>query len=447
MNKQIKQILAFLLAICSVVTFMMPTVFATQDAETPEKQPADLTVNFATAFANAGIAEFTYLQSAVAQLNAAYETNKWSVYCGGTDTSIRPNSLYAGGRYRGNYLELQNNNIPTYGATALMPTVFKAPGTGEYRLSVDYGTVSSSDKQGSEFGAYILEMPTTHYTRYNVPNPNDDRVLAKAYTQAPVTSGTLTAENTVSLRRGVEYILVFYVISPDEEARYAHFKNFSLTFENETIEPVSELYTFYTPELGQAYTKLVDKAQELKAAFDAGNHNWRFEAADSAYQFRPVGGNQFRADHASLSYITGASSATSTCFFAIRIQSPGEGKFDLTFTHSGNQWGAKKGSAYIVDAALIDEALGENAENYAEAMSANAYEPGEGVYEAYKAAVTEAIKGKKAAFTVDYTAAGTAEASVAFAAEKEYVIVFTADVAVAVNNAFEHFAVCTEVVV
>ena len=398
--------------------------------EPTDTEPAvDMTVDFATAFANAGIAEFTYLQNAVSQWVDAYEENQWTVYCGGTANAIRPNSLYAGGRFRGNHLEVQNYNIPAYGATAMLPTVFKAPGTGEYRLSVDYGTVSADDKQGSELGAYILEMPGTHYTKYNVPSPNDDRVLAKAYTQAPVASGTLTAENTVSLRRGVEYILVFYVISPDEEARYAHFKNFSLTFEQETIEPVSQLYTFYTPELGQAYTKLVDKAAELKTAFDAGNSNWRFEAADSNYQFRPVGGNQFREDHGALSYVTGGSNASNTCFFAIRIQSPGEGKFDLTFTHSGNKWGAKKGSAYIVDAAVIDEALGENADAYAEAMAANVYEPGEGIYDAYKAAVTNAIKGKNAAMVMDYTVAGTAEARVAFEAEKEYVIVFTSDVA------------------
>ena len=65
MKSTTKRMLAFILALCSLVTFAMPTVFATgtefvvpeagESIETPETRPADLVIDFATAFANAGI--------------------------------------------------------------------------------------------------------------------------------------------------------------------------------------------------------------------------------------------------------------------------------------------------------------------------------------------------------------------------------------------------------
>ena len=88
--------------------------------------------------------------------------------------------------------------------------------------------------------------------------------------------------------------------------------------------PETVVYQFYTEELGRAYTKLLDQAPAIKDAFDEGTGNWRFETADSSYQFRTNGGgNKFRADYASLMYTTGASNATNTRFFALRLKSPG----------------------------------------------------------------------------------------------------------------------------
>ena len=95
------------------------------------------------------------MQNAVSQLNAAYETNKWTVYCDSTGTNIKPNNSYAGGRNRANYLEIRTNKVATYGTTATLAFVFKAPGTGDYNLSVTYGTASVGDNKVAEMGAYI----------------------------------------------------------------------------------------------------------------------------------------------------------------------------------------------------------------------------------------------------------------------------------------------------
>ena len=61
MKTNTKKLLALLLAICSLVTFAMPTVFAT--GETGEaggaqaETPANLEVDFAEGFQNAGVTQ------------------------------------------------------------------------------------------------------------------------------------------------------------------------------------------------------------------------------------------------------------------------------------------------------------------------------------------------------------------------------------------------------
>ena len=362
MSKFSKQLLALVLAICSLVTFAMPTVFAMSNApaaqevgggtEIPEEQPADLTVNFATAFRNAGVAEFTYLQSAALQLNAAYETNKWTVYCGGTDTSIRPNGLYGGGRHRGNYLELQNN--PTYSATALMPTVFTAPGTGEYMLSVDYAGAFSGEKIGAEMGAYILKMPTTHYTKYDVPGPNDGKVLAKAFVQNPETGGIATADKKVTLEKGVEYILVFYVISPDEDARYAEFAGFSLKYMPADAEQPGDLTVNFATAFANAgvaeFTYLQSAVPQLNAAYET--NKWTVYCGGTDTSIRPnglYGGGRHRGNYLELQ---NNPTYSTTALMPTVFTAPGTGEYRLSVDYagafSGERIGAELG-AYILE--------------------------------------------------------------------------------------------------
>ena len=132
-----------------------------------------------------------------------------------------------------------------------------------------------------------------------------------------------------------------------------------------TPVPDSVVYDFYQD---RGNIKVRDEAAGIKEAYDAGELNWRLEAADNPYQFRPSGSNEFLPAYDSMKYFTSTSSNSRTRFIAVRIQSPGAGKYDLTLTHGAGTDGIKNGIVYVVDAALIDEALGANAEAYAQAI-------------------------------------------------------------------------------
>ena len=138
------------------------------------------------------------------------------------------------------------------------------------------------------------------------------------------------------------------------------------TYSEDQDEPVEpSIYRFYN----DAWQGTMISAQTagIKAAFDAGTLNWRYEAAHSGYQFNR--NNKFASGLKSMEYVTGRGG-----WIAVRIQSPGEGKFDLTLTHGAYANGAAKGDVYIIPASAVDEALGEDSAAYAEAMSADPYQ-------------------------------------------------------------------------
>ena len=349
--------------------------------------PADLTVNFATAFENAGVARGTYLQNAVSQLNAAYQMNKWTVYCGGTNDSVRPNNLYAGGRNREGYLEIKNNDIASYGATAVMPSQFVAPGTGEYRLSFDYGTVYSGDHKGAEMGAYILEMPETPFNKYGVPSPTNSNILTKAFVQNPGTSGNVTAENTVVLEEGTEYIIVFYVTSPDTNDAFADFKGFTLTFEKEVpeaTEATTEATEATTPEETTPTEPLPSAAMSVNfrqdfanAGFSHGPYlqtdgSWRTINAGYpntykwAFYLDPTIGKDNSGKPVNTAYPTRIFSdsllfqmrtytAYTKEYTALKFTAPGTGYYSLgvTFSNSPSSHDANHFSAYILN--VVDD--------------------------------------------------------------------------------------------
>ena len=119
-------------------------------------------------------------------------------------------------------------------------------------------------------------------------------------------------------------------------------------------------YTFYNADWKEE--QISAHTAEIKAAYDAGTSNWRYEAASGAYQFPRT--NRFASDYNSMQFVTSAGG-----WIAVRIKSPGAGRYDLTLTHGARAGGAPKGSVYIIDATVIDKALGENAAAYAETMS------------------------------------------------------------------------------
>ena len=194
----------------------------------------------------------------------------------------------------------------------------------------------------------------------------------------------------------------------------------------------STTYTFYNADWKEE--KISAHTAEIKAAYDAGTSNWRYEAASGAYQFPRT--NQFASDYSSMQYLTSAGG-----WIAVRIKSPGAGRYDLTLTHGARAAGATKGSVYIIDAAVIDKALGENAAAYAETMSQDPYQEN-GTTAAFVAcytAVSTAMSKQISVITPNYQAESgkkglTATGDFWFEADKEYVVVFKADTTVTGNS-------------
>ena len=392
------------------------------------------------------------------KLDNAYQTNGWTYYKSSTGTTIwttYPPRFYDTG------LGMYPNATAS---TKVLALKFIAPGTGDFLLGVTPHAISRVEERAERAGAYVL--PMADYDKWTLPSYStvDSRVqLDETQLEA---EEKVEATVPVSLIAGQEYILVFYVYDSTNAEAHADYKGFSLrqieTEEPEETTPTEEttlpeettvptapetdqtVYEFYTAE--NSYVKLRENAAQIKADYDQKRSNWRFEAADSGWQFRipgdsdqKSGTNIFNPEYNSLQYVTGASNSSNTRFFAVRIQSPGEGKYDLTFTHGAGTAGAKKASVYIVDAAVIDAALGENAERYAQAMADNLY--ANEAYTPYKAAIIAAIKDKKAVMTTSYLADAavkglTVEGRYGFAADKEYVMIITSDIAGTSGNLY-----------
>ena len=192
-----------------------------------------------------------------------------------------------------------------------------------------------------------------------------------------------------------------------------------------TEAPAPVVYQFYISEL--ANQKLYGSAAGIKASYDAGERNWRYEGTNYAYQMQANKTNGFASGTQSLEYL-----GSKGKWIAVRIQSPGAGKYDLTYVHGAKNQGAKKGSLYIVKASVIDEALGENAATYAENIAADPYTAnGTDAYTQVTAAIEAAIASQESVIDSDYSATSatigvTDTGSFVFEADTEYVLVFKA---------------------
>ena len=447
----------------SSANLYLVSLLAEKSAEQPE-EPAELIQWSADFVADTAAAGITYGSgnrywsdgNVKTNLDNAYETNGWTYYKSSTGTTIwttYPPRFYDTG------LGMYPNATGSIKVAALK---FVAPGTGDFLLGVTPHVISKAEERAEKAGAYIL--PMADYDKWTLPSYStvDSRVQLDATQLAA--EEKVEATVPAALIEGQEYILVFYVYDTDNANVHADYTGFSLrqveteaptepTEPSESTEPSDPTepsepqgsgdegirYEFYTDD--RANAKVRELSPAIAAAYKNGTGNWRYEAADSSWQFRLAGEsdqkngtNVFNPVYKSMQYVTAASNTANTRFIAVRIQSPGAGVYDLTLTHGASQSGAIKGSVYIVDAAVIDEALGENADTYADTIAQDIYQGTGEAYTAYKTAILGAIKDQDAAIVTNYyaendTTGVTANGRYAFEADKAYVLVFTSDIA------------------
>ena len=448
--KNFKRILALVMVFCTVAAWMIPGVSANEASE-------ELIVKFADVYATAGVAKNAYMQNSASLLNAAYATNKWTVYCDENGAMIVPNYLYVGGRNRADkYLELRT--VSKYGNLSVLPSKFVAPGTGDYEFSISYGTGSQGDPDGIELGAYILEMPETAYTKYNIPGPTSDSILIKASKENPYpdgnNAGSVTADGTVALEGGKEYMLVFYGVRAEDATAetYVSFSQFSLTkpVVEETTEATTEATTEPTTEAttvpAETEPEIQHKTDNLtadffadltaagqtgsgsvkswydshKAAFDAGSISWLAYGANK-YNLVNKNNTATAANGAQFSFNSAKTKAwleltaveAGLGFATLKFVAPGTGDYKLSITYSkrsSSSTNPTDGGAYILEM------------------------PTEGYYTAdtlpgVKDGMAKVNLGENMGKAGTYTSEGT----VSLVTGKEYIIVFYSENAAAGN--------------
>ena len=461
MKKQTKQLIALIMAICSVITFMMPTVFATgaQDGASETN----------------GVVEYQFyipelkdkkLANVAASIKDGYESGiyDWRYEAAASGYQFRLKDVHpgvssdGGNSFHNGYTE----SVQYYGGGSQWFAVrIQSPGAGEYDLTFTHGATTKGgntgkvflvkaseidNKLGANAAAYATAMNQDPYQE------NGESEIFKAYKNAveeafagdtPVMTPNfkatenqkdLTATGTFTFEAGIEYVMIV------QSNGYSYMESLKAT-------PVAEEPPAETPEENrepkhyQIYLsefkdrRLAEILGQVKVGYDAGTYDWRYEAAASAYQFRlkdvhegvtANGGNTFQNNATeSLMYYGGGNQ-----WFAIRIQSPGAGEYALTLTHGAGDRGGNNGKVFFVKASEIDNKLGANAAAYAESMSADPYQTNgaDEAFTKYYEAVTGAMAGKTPVMTPNFYAASatkdlTATGVFTFEAGVEYVMI------------------------
>ena len=468
MKKYAKQIIALLLIVCTVISVAMPTVFANgAEGAGNEPQGQNTTEPVVYQFYKQEWAN-KKVRDEAAGIKAAYDEGSlnWRYEAANTANQFKPTGS---NEFLSAIDSLQYfTSISNSRTTCFIAFRIKSPGAGQYDLTLTHGGRSNGVTNGLVYfvdaaviDAALGENAKAYADAMADPYVSVDGAYA-AFSSAIVsaiadktaainvnfyaesyTKG-MTAQGSFIFEADKEYVAVFVAgKDPNKDSGSILLNSLTAAYsaeQPEVTEPTEATeptlpaegtvkYEFYTQ--AWAGKKVRDESPAISAAYAAGTGNWRIEAPEAAYQFRPAGSNTFLAAYESMRYFTSVTNYKRTRYISVRIQSPGEGKYDLTFTHGAGPSGVKNDNIYIVDAALIDAALGEHAKTYADAMAADLYVSTEGAYDAYYAAITDAIAGKTPAIVANYYAEADtkgvkAEGSFVFGTSKEYVVVFEA---------------------
>ena len=481
MNNATKKMLALLLALCTLISVAMPTVFATGDgdqSQTPEGAAPATPKSVDYLFYREDLTGF--VREKAAGIKAAYDngTGNWRIEASDVPGQYRlatdeGQTKDGNNRFQADTKSLQYFTGASSGSWQRFFAVrIQSPGSGKFDLTYTYGTGSQGAEKGSVYivdaavidnelgeksAAYAEALAQDMYQggAYKTGIYNEYHTLMKAVVKANKSVITdinyytekVSAGNTVmgqyTFEANKEYVVIFTSDKAGPSGNGTLFIS-GLNVTEQVVTTESTEYAFYTAELSGKSIRT--EAAAIKAAFDNATGNWRVEASDVPGQYRLAtdegqtkdGNNRFATDTKSLQYFTGASSGSWQRFFAVRIKSPGSGRFDLTYTYGTGSQGAEKGSVYIVDAAVIDNKLDGKSAAYAEALAQDMYQGGvykTGIYAEYHALMKEVVKANKSVMTdINYysekAATGlTAEGQYYFASGKEYVVIFTSDIA------------------
>lgn len=330
--------------------------------------PTDAAANFAD-----GTLKGNAAQEAVAALYEA-GTVDWKYHSVGNITSDTKSFAFSFGKTSVNYnLTLTASNQ----AGAYFAMTIKSPGTGDYKLTLDYFTHTSGANQGS---VYVLPASVTDIVGAldYYDSLGTFKCESKVTSGTVLGTGTTTFSNTVSMKAGKEYILVF----TNDALSESHTGNGTratlyldkVTLDKQEKTPVLDLDTitynfdlgdlgltygadvnFYDKSLSQAGSTGDSRRAAVTEAYNNGTIYWNYHSATTANPNFKTAGN--KAAYAMYLYDTNWSTEG---YYAAIIRSPGNGNYILNLDYYTHNTGAAEGSAYLLPA---------NTENIAAALT------------------------------------------------------------------------------
>lgn len=368
MKNTFKRIAAFALILCMLLSVVPAVALAEETDSTSVKydfrlNQTDLTFFYTNTNENVGYAS----------INIAEVSNK------GRDSRVALAEYYANGDINWKYHEVSesvaknanftiaaNNEDGTpkvdYGAYirgrdasgahvagSYFAVMIKSPGTGDYKLTLNYYKTKTAAPKGS---VYVMPAGVT-----DIPGAMEYYAPVGSFTNdSTATSFTSTdAEmGTVSMKAGKDYLLVFTMDEVNASGNsYLYIGDVTLDLQAPAQNRDAIEYNFALVDDYSGMSPLKDATvyDGISNKYDAEDLHWK----------DPYTGNKVNGAATGWQFLFGAASTydlylqgsnkTQYCkdvFFAVTVRSPGSGYYQMTLAYQTSTTGAQKGSVYIL---------------------------------------------------------------------------------------------------
>ena len=187
-----------------------------------------------------------------------------------------------------------------------------------------------------------------------------------------------------------------------------------------TTEPLTVEYHF--GEYGSNGDYLSDCAKSLFMSYYAGSVNWRYEAASDTYQFRVAGKHPDVTSTGKNLFSPGALQLLGQTgwWYALRLRSPGTGKFSLNIPVSREA----VVEVYFFDAAKVEAGLSESPIAYGSAMCDDPYFSADTqAFAEYKAVIGSLLENATPSMEMEAAGGKILEGAHSFQEDREYMMV------------------------
>lgn len=346
MKQYTKKVLALLLALCTLVSIAMPTVFAAGSTDAAEPVVYQI---YRKEYGDLKFADHT------GDIKAAYDAGElnWRYEAISTTYQFRPS-------VGSNYFHGKANSLQfAAGTKQWLALRIQAPGVGRYDLTLTHGAVKPGAQSsnlyfikasvidaalGENAASYAETMSADPYQEGGTTEAflayHD--AVSKAITKsvpamtpafyAPETQSKLTTTGSYYFEEATEYVMVVEITASSAESSngYAMLDSLTAVYSEDQSIPEIEIpgagdFDFYLPEYKGKYMYHYRESnpsvyQTIQERYDNGELNWcRFYNGSWA---------TFNSTNPYLSFVQ-----TDSAPIALRIKSPGKGTYDIDLNY------------------------------------------------------------------------------------------------------------------